>query len=143
MIRKPKDTGTSGAGSTYPGRRRLFWGLVVLVLITWAPVLGIHLYRTSLADAATGTVVVVFPPASGSRELFRSVGGAGGSLVAPVPWFPRMWVARSLEPGFAGRLRERGAWGVYSTELLSARALLTCLQFSGSPAPPAPLSPPS
>ena len=44
------------------------------------------------------------------------------------------WVARSLEPGFVGRLKERGAWGVYSTDLLSARALLSC---SGIVSPPA------
>jgi hypothetical protein len=120
------------------------WALACLLLlaVTWTPVLGIHLYRTSLGDRGTGTVVVVFSPTLGSRELFRSVAEANGSLVRPVPWFPRMWVARSVEPGFVGRLKERGAWAVYSTELLSARALLTCLSPAASVAP-GPLPPAS
>ena len=133
MISDPKETsrppGAGGARS-----RALIWICVFLVVLTWTPVFGIHLYKMSLADPGTGTVVVVFSPALDARGLFRSVADAGGSLVRPVPWFPRMWVARSLEPGFVGRLRERGAWGVYSTDLLSARALLSC---SGIVSPPA------
>ena len=108
--------------------------LLLLVLLTWTPVFGIHLYKMSLAGPGTGTVLVVFSPALDTRELFRSVADAKGSLVRPVPWFPRMWVARSPEPGFVGRLKERGAWGVYSPDLLSARALLSC---SGIVSPPA------
>ncbi|MGB5080445.1 MAG: hypothetical protein WBO23_06855 [Burkholderiales bacterium] len=140
MIRKPEAHSTSPSGRaralTTPAHQGRKWALACLLLlaVTWMPVFGVHLYRTSLADRATGTVVVVFPPMLGSRELFRSVSEASGSLVRPVRWFPRMWVASSAEPGFAGRLRERGAWAVHSTELLSARALLTCLQPGGSPA---------
>ena len=126
MIRDPKEpSAPAGAGGTR--RRAWIWlSLLLLVAVTWTPVFGIHLYKMSLDDPGTGTVIVVFSPGLGARELFRGVTDAGGSLVRPVPWFPRMWVARSLEPGFAGRLRERGAWGVYSTDLLSARALLSC-----------------
>jgi hypothetical protein len=155
MIRKPEahpHPGAGGAPAFVPEavrrgqRRKLVLACLVLIAVTWVPVLGVHLYRTALGDRGTGTVVVVFSPVLGSRELFRSVAESNGSLVRPIPWFPRMWVARSVEPGFAGRLKERGAWGVYSTELLSARALLTCLRPAGSPAAssaPDPLPPAS
>ncbi len=141
MISGPKETsGAASAGGTR-SRARIWVCLLLLVAVTWTPVFGIHLYKMSLADPGTGTVVVVFSPALDARDLFRNVADAKGSLVRPVPWFPRMWVARSLEPGFVGRLRERGAWGVYSTDLLSARALLSC---SGIVSPPAdPLRPAS
>ena len=134
MIRDSEETSAPAGGTR--SRAWIWVGLLVLVTVTWTPVLGIHLYKMSLAGPGTGTVVVVFSPALGARELFRSVADAGGSLVRPVPWFPRMWIARSVEPGFVGRLRERGAWGVYSTDLLSARALLSCSGIMSPPADP-------
>ena len=134
MIRDPEETSAPAGGTR--SRARIWVGLLLLVAVTWTPVFGIHLYKMSLADLGTGTVVVVFSPALGARELFRGVADAGGSLVRPVPWFPRMWIARSVEPGFVGRLRERGAWGVYSTDLLSARALLSCSGIMSPPADP-------
>jgi hypothetical protein len=148
VIRNPKETpgSVSGQTSASPGEARkgrawIWVCLLLLVAVTWTPVFGIHLYKMSLDDPGAGTVIVVFSPTLGARDLFRNVADAKGSLVRPVPWFPRMWVARSLEPGFVGRLRERGAWGVYSTDLLSARALLSC---SGIMSPPAdPLRPAS
>lgn len=133
MIRNPKETPAS-PGEARKSRAWIGVCLLILVALTWTPVFAIHLYKMSLADPGTGTVLVVFSPALDTRELFRNVADAQGSLVRPVPWFPRMWVARSLEPGFVGRLKGRGAWGVYSTDLLSARALLSC---SGIVSPPA------
>jgi hypothetical protein len=38
------------------------------------------------------------------------------------------WYVRSPQPGFAGRLRAQGAWGVYAPELLDARAFLDCFR---------------
>jgi hypothetical protein len=109
------------------------WVCLFLLTVTWAPVFGIHVYRTALDAASTGTVVVVFPPTVNTRDLFRNISDADGSIVRPVSWFPKMWVARSLEPGFAGRLKERGAWGVYSTDFLKASALLSCIRIVASP----------
>jgi hypothetical protein len=131
MIRRPGDrTYPRLAARDHQGRKWVLASMLI-VAVTWIPVLAVHLHRTSVGDRGTGTVIVVFSPTRSSRELFRSVAEASGSLVRPVPWLPRAWVARSLEPGFAGRLREHGAWGVYSADLLSARALLSCLRFSG------------
>jgi hypothetical protein len=111
------------------------WVLVCLLLlaVTWLPLLGIHVYKTSLSDSSTGTVVVVFSPSLSSRELFQEVMDANGSLVRPIRWFPDAWIVHSLESGFAGRLKERGAWGVYSTDLLNPEAILSCIGISAPP----------
>jgi hypothetical protein len=115
-------------------RRAWIGGCVALVVLTWTPVLAIHLRNMSAADPATGTIVVVFPPTVSTRDLFRSIAEARGAPVGPVSWLPRTWIVQSAESGFAGRLRERGAWGVYSPNLLSVRQVLSC---SGMVKPPA------
>jgi hypothetical protein len=102
----------------------------LLLAVTWLPLLGTHLYRTSLTDAGTGTAVVVFSPLASSADVFRRVMEADGSLVRPVSWLRRAWIVHSLQPGFAGRLREQGALGVYSTDLLSPRALFNCFRLA-------------
>lgn len=118
------------------------WVCLILLVVTWMPVFTIHFYKMSLSAPSTGTVVVVFSPILSTRDLFHNVSAANGSLVRPVRWFPRMWVVRSLDPGFVGRLKARGAWGVYSTDLLSAQALLNCFQIvtplNSDPATPGP-----
>jgi len=107
-------------------RSAWIWMCALLLAVTWGPVFGVHFHKMSANDAATGTVLVVFSPALSARDLFRGVEESGGSLVEPVRWLPRTWVARSSAPGFVGRLKARGAWAVYFPELLSARALLSC-----------------
>ena len=108
---------------------------VVLLGITWVPLLSVHLHRTTLRDTDSGTVVVVFSPLLSSRAVFQKVIDADGAMVRPVVWARHMWVVRSVEPGFAGRLRANGAWGVYSTNLLSADALWSCLRITKAPIP--------
>lgn len=112
---------------------KLFLVCLLLLGVTWGPLLGIHFYRSSLSDSSTGTAVVVFSPTLSSHDLFQDVIDANGSLVRPIGWFPRAWVVHSLQPGFARRLRERGAWGVFSTELLNPEALLNCMRISAPP----------
>lgn len=112
---------------------------LLLLAVTWLPVLGLHLSKSSLGAEGTGTVIALFAPGTAQKTLFRQVSEARGSIVKPVSWFPGMWVVMSREPGFAGRMKEGGAWGVYSPDLLSARALLDCMTFedpadSGQPA---------
>ncbi|HMH18907.1 MAG TPA: hypothetical protein VK572_12260 [Burkholderiales bacterium] len=137
MIRNP--TSRPPGGIRKPrGNRAWIWACALLLAIAWVPLFGIHFYRMSLDRPATGTVLVVFPPTVSMRDFFRSVAAADGSLVGPVDWFPRMWVVQSAEPGFVGRLKEHGAWGVYSTDLLSTRALFSC---SGIVAPPSAAGP--
>lgn len=107
----------------------------LLLAVTWVPLMMLHVHRMSLAPASTGAMVVVFAPTAPSDELFRHVIAANGSLVQPIRWLPNSWVVQSLEPGFAGRLKERGAWGVYSLDLLSAEALFNCLRNPTSSVP--------
>lgn len=99
-----------------------------LVSVTWVPVFAIHVSRASLSTQDSGAVVVVFSPGMKREELFRNVINASGSIVRPVSWFPGMWVTLSREPGFAGRLMQAGAWGVYSPDLLDASELLNCMR---------------
>lgn len=123
-----------------PPRHAWIWACVLLVVVTWTPVFAVHLRNMSVADTGTGTLIVLFPPTSGTRDIFRSIAEARGAPVGPVAWIPRAWVVASTESGFAGRLRERGAWGVYSPNLLSMRQVLSC---SGMVKPPASSGPAS
>lgn len=145
MIRSPEQA----QASPIPRKlslRAWIWACVVLVLLTWTPVLVIHLRNMSVGDAGAGTVIVVFAPTVGTREAFRSIADAKGAPVGPVSWIPSAWIVQSLEAGFAGRLRERGAWGVYYGNLLSVRQILSCSgmvqapPLSGPSGPPRPAS---
>lgn len=111
---------------------------ILLLAVTWVPLMGLHVHRMSLGATSTGAMIVVFAPTFRSDELFQQVIAADGSLVRPIGWFRNAWVVQSLEPGFAGRLKERGAWGVYSLDLLSASALFNCLRSPISSAPASP-----
>jgi len=135
MIRAPDEASIPDSSGVPRGlsRRTWIWACVFLVLLTWVPVLAIHLRNMSVADPGTGTLIVVFPPTSSTRDVFRSIAEAKGAPVGPVDWIPRTWIVQSGQTGFAGRLRQAGAWGVYSPNLLSVRQVLSC---SGMVQPP-------
>lgn len=119
------------------GLKARHWIAAFLVLlgITWVPLLSVHLHRTTLRDTDSGSVVVVFSPLLSSKAVFQKVIDANGAMVRHVVWARHMWVVRSTESGFAGRLRASGAWGVYSTDLLSPDALWSCLRIAKTPTP--------
>ena len=127
---------TSNSERRGSGLKTRHWvvALVVLLGITWVPLFSVHLNRTTLRDVDSGTVIVVFSPLLSSEAVFQKVVDADGAMVRPVVWARHMWVVRSVEAGFAGRLRASGAWGVYSTDLLSADALWSCLRVTKTPA---------
>jgi hypothetical protein len=132
MIRAPDDD------AVVPPRRGLstgawIWVCVLLVALTWAPVLVNHLRNMRVADHGAGTLLVVFSPTTSARDVFRSIEAARGWPLEPVGGLPRTWIVQSNDFGFAGRLRERGAWGVYSPNVLSVRQVLSC---TGMVAPP-------
>lgn len=140
MIRGPGETSTLSAGARKALSLRAWIGACLfLVVLTWTPVLVLHLRNMSVADPGTGTLIVVFPPTVSTRDLFRSIGEANGAPVGPVSWVPRTWIVQSAQTGFAGRLREHGAWAVYSPNLLSVRQVLSC---SGMVVPPPSAGPP-
>ena len=125
MIRSPSDE-AAGPARRRLSRRAWIGACVLLVLLTWIPVLAIHFRNMSVADPGSGTLIVVFPPTWSSRDVFRGIADAKGAPVGSVRWAPSTWIVQSAETGFAGRLREQGAWGVYSPLLLSARQVLSC-----------------
>lgn len=141
MIRGPGETSTSPRKAL--SLRVWIWACVVLVVLTWTPVLFLHLRNMSVADPGTGTLIVVFPPTVSARDLFRSIGEARGAPIGPVSWVPRTWIVQSAETGFAGRLREHGAWAVYSPNLLSVRQVLSCSGMGVPPPSAGPLRPAS
>lgn len=113
--------------------RHLAIACALLLVITWVPLLSVHLHRTWLGDDGSGTVVVIFAPTLSTKAVFRRIIDADGAIVRPVTWARQVWIARSVEPGFAGRLRRRGAWGVYSIDLLSPSALFSCFRIGRAP----------
>lgn len=133
MIRGPKEIPDPVAGAQSAPPHAWIWACVFLVVLTWTPVLAIHLRNMSVADSGTGTLIAVFPPTASRRDLLRGIAQADGLPVQPVNWMPGTWIVESGETGFAGRLRERGAWGVYSPRLLNVRQFLSC---TGMVAPP-------
>ena len=126
MIRGPSDASEIAGARSALSLRAWMWACVLLVAVTWTPVLAVHVRNMSVADSATGGLIVVFPPTASTRDLLRGIAAADGALVEPVRWVPRAWIVQSGDAGFAGRLRERGAWGVFSPELLSLNRVLSC-----------------
>jgi hypothetical protein len=139
MIRSPRDEAVAPGGKGL-SRRAWIWACVLLVLLTWIPVLALHLRNMSVADPGTGMLIVVFPWTSSTRDVFRGIENAKGAPVSPVSWIPSAWLVQSAETGFAGRLRERGAWAVYSPNLLSIRQVLSCSGMVAAPPSAAPAS---
>src|SRR5262249_6914090 len=107
VIRSPHDAPPARKGLS---RRALIWASAALVLLAWVPVLALHLRNMSVADPGTGTLLAVFAPTSSRRDVFRGIADSKGVPVAPVSWAPGTWIVQSTETGFAGRLREQGAW---------------------------------
>lgn len=141
MLANPKDTSLdrqlpANADDQHAPPPNNMWIFVCIFLlaVTWLPLFSIHFYRTSLSDSSSGTVVVVFSPASSSTELLQHVIDADGLLVSPVTWLRNTWIVHSSEPGFAGRLRQQGAWGAFSPDLLRPEALLSCFRITVAPA---------
>jgi hypothetical protein len=60
MIRGPDEASTRLAARRTPSRRAWIWACVLLVTVTWTPVLALHLRNMSVADSGAG----VKPPAS-------------------------------------------------------------------------------
>ena len=64
------------------------------------------------ADEEAGTLLVVFPRSTRPNQIFGSIILAGGRPIRPT-WVRGTWVAHGDDPGFVGRLKERGAIGAY------------------------------
>lgn len=98
-------------GNTLPGHgfALLLGGAVAAV---WLVAMALTLKDAQLPAEADGTVLAVFPPGSSDDVMFGAVVRAGGEPLRST-WIGFAWVARSTDPGFAGRLRSEGAKAVF------------------------------
>lgn len=92
----------SGRRSRAPGR-----DLLIALGLGLASVLLV-LPAARLPDSASGAVAAVFPPAFDATRIYGAIAAADGRPLRTAMG-DRVWVARSDEPGFAGRLRRAGA----------------------------------
>jgi hypothetical protein len=82
---------------------------LLAVVAAWAGLLAAAVRAADLPDDAAGLVAVVFPPGTPPEEALARTLAAGGLPVrrtAP----PGALLAFAEAPGFAGRLREAGAY---------------------------------
>jgi hypothetical protein len=98
------------------------------VLAAWAGLMTLSLARARLPAEAKGLVLAAFPPGTPGSEAFAAVLRAGGQPVRPT-WLGFVWVARSDEDGFVGRLMESGAFAAFS-ELPAGPGLGGCAVLS-------------
>lgn len=98
----------AGAASPRPPGHRLALGLLAATVAVWAVLLALSLRAAALPDAASGTLLVLFPPSLGEERALAAIVGAGGLPVRRTALGP-VWVARGEGGGFVGRLRAAGA----------------------------------
>lgn len=110
------------------GSRNLKCGIAAAILlgITWLPLFGMHAYKAALSAPASGTVVALFSPAVSQAQLSEMVVAADGALVRPVLGAANLWLIHSPSPDFVAQLKRRGAWAVFSIELLQPGAIFDC-----------------
>lgn len=83
----------------------------LLVVASLAPLFAAQ----DVADAHSGTVAAVFPPAFTAEDSFGAAVRAGGRIVQDGGW-ANVILVRDDAPGLAGRLRREGAWLVLAPE---------------------------
>jgi hypothetical protein len=81
------------------------------IISVWGVGMAVVVNASSVTDAQAGTMVSAFSPTD-ERAAMTAIRAAGGLLVAnPVAG---TWVVHAEEDGFAERLRENGALGVFA-----------------------------
>lgn len=91
-----------------------------LVVLAMLVSMAVVLLTADLPASSGGRVAVIFDPAITSAEAFRAIAAAGG-LPLRGSRLGNVVLAVGPETGFAGRLREGGAWLV-----VDARAFPGC-----------------
>ena len=83
--------------------------LLAAVLFAWAGLVALVVRAADLPPKAAGTMVAVFPPGFDEADALAAVVRADG-LPVRTTWLGNVWVVHGPAPGFAGRVREEGAW---------------------------------
>ena len=95
------------------------------VIVAWLAVM-IGLVRNSALPAeASGTMMAVFEPSITEADAVYAIAAARGNVVKK-SGLAFAWVVQSDEQGLAGRMRAKGAIGVYR-ELPISPALMGCI----------------
>ena len=81
--------------------------------------------NAALPAEASGTMMAVFEPSITETDAVQAIAAAGGNVVKK-SGLAFAWVVQSGEPGLAGRMRAKGAIGVYR-ELPISPALMGCI----------------
>jgi hypothetical protein len=117
------------------GPHRLALGFVAAVLVLWAGLFGWTLQHAALPPEASGRVIAVYPFGWTEPAVTGAAMQTEARLVRQT-WLRNAVELASDEAGFAGRLRDSGAIGVYRAQPFSLFTLAGC---TGMP----PLLPPS
>lgn len=106
MIENTSDTGR--------GDHRHHWLAAAIfggIMAAWGVGMAVVVNASSVVDAQAGTVVTVFAPTD-ERAAMAAIRAAGGLMVANPA--AGTWVVHAEEEGFAARLRDQGALGVFA-----------------------------
>ncbi len=87
-------------------------GLAAGVLAVWLALMTVSLGDAEVEASANGTVLATFPISASQDDIFAAIVHAGGRPMRRT-WLGFAWVADGSDAGFAGRLKENGATGVY------------------------------
>lgn len=99
---------TSPLGSGHGPGHSLAVAFFAIVLVVWTGLMGLSLRQAALPNETDGLVLAVFRPGTSETDAFRAMVQAGGEPVRAT-WLGFAWVARGLEPGFVGHLKQQGA----------------------------------
>ncbi len=99
-----------GGGTRRP--HRLALGIAAGIVGGWLAAAALLLAFGALPADRSGTVAVLFPPATGSLAALAAIAAADGTLVRDT-LLPNVMIADGRDPGFVGRLRAAGAIAAY------------------------------
>ena len=90
--------------------------LVAILLALWLLFFALSLRFGQLSEQASGTMLAIFPPHWTIGERFEALHTDPQAGLVRTTFLPNIWVVQSDSAGFAGALRQRGAWGVYDAQ---------------------------
>ncbi|MGF1529225.1 MAG: hypothetical protein ACFCBW_20950 [Candidatus Competibacterales bacterium] len=95
------------------GVHGLALALTLAVLVAWGGLVALALTQAALPPEAKGRAMAVFPVGWSKAATLAAILDAGGGVVEHTgPG--NVWIVASPAPGFAQRLRQEGAWGVFN-----------------------------
>lgn len=93
----------------FPAEHRLALGISTAVLTVWLLGMVVALRALAPPAAASGRLLAIFPPSVTETQALQAIAMAGGRTFGQT-WFRLGWAVLGEQPGFAGRLRDQGAW---------------------------------